>query len=63
MRVEQSEQQKETILKYFGVDENEVEVVYVNNQEERKYLEGVTTEAQIGKTYSCSYVQPTNSGA
>ena len=61
--VNNSPQQRQTILKYFGVNENDVEVIYVNNQEERQYLEGVATEAQIGrKTYSCSYVQPTSSG-
>ena len=61
--VNNSPQQKETILKYFGVNENEVEVISVNNQEERQYLEGIATEAQIGtKTYSCAYVQPTSSG-
>lgn len=61
--VNNSSQQRETILKYFGVNENEVEVIEVNNQEERKYLEGIATEAQIGrKTYSCAYVQPTNNG-
>ena len=54
--VNNSPQQKETILKYFGVNENEVEVISVNNQEERQYLEGIATEAQIGtKTYSCAY--------
>lgn len=61
--VNNNSQQRATILKYFGVNEGEVEVIDVNNQEERKYLEGIATEAQIGrKTYSCAYVQPTNSG-
>ena len=57
-------EQKATMLKYFGVKKNEVEILEVNNQEERKYLEGVATEAQLGKkTYSCSYVEPTKSGS
>lgn len=61
--VNNSAQQKATILKYFGVNENEVDIIEVNNQEERQYLEGIATEAQIGKkTYSCAYVQPTSSG-
>ena len=61
--VNNTQQQKETIMKYFGVNENEVQVLEVNNQEERKYLEGVATEAQIGtKTYSCAYVEPKESG-
>lgn len=62
--VNNSEEQRATILKYFGVNENEVVVLEVNNQEERKYLEGVATEAQLGKkTYSCSYVEPTKPGS
>ncbi len=61
--VNNSAQQKATILKYFGVNENEVDIIEVNNQEERQYLEGIASEAQIGtKTYSCAYVQPTSSG-
>lgn len=61
--VNNNAEQKATILKYFGVNENEVEILQVNNQEERKYLSGIATEAQLGtKTYSCAYVQPTNSG-
>ena len=59
-----NEQQRATILKYFGVNENEVVILEVNNQEERKYLEGVATEAQLGKkTYSCAYVEPTTEGS
>lgn len=59
-----SESQKATMLEYFGVNENEVVILEVNNQEERKYLEGVATEAQLGnKTYSCAYVEPTTSGS
>lgn len=62
--VNNSPEQRATILKYFGVNENEVVVLEVNNQEERKYLEGVATEAQLGKkTYSCAYVEPTKAGS
>lgn len=58
-----SAEQKQMVLNYFGVKENEVVILEVNNQEERKYLEGVATEAQLGtKTYSCAYVQPTSKG-
>lgn len=56
-------EQKQIVLDYFGVKENEVVILEVNNQEERKYLEGVATEAQLGtRTYSCAYVQPTSKG-
>lgn len=58
-----STEQKQIVLDYFGVKENEVVILEVNNQEERKYLEGVATEAQLGtRTYSCAYVQPTSKG-
>ena len=52
------------MLKYFGVNKDEVVILEVNNQEERKYLQGVASEAQLGKkTYSCAYVEPTKSGS
>lgn len=59
-----TQEQKDTMLKYFGVNKDEVVILEVNNQEERKYLQGVATEAQLGKkTYSCAYVEPTKSGS
>ena len=46
------------------LNKDEVVILEVNNQEERKYLQGVATEAQLGKkTYSCAYVEPTKSGS
>ena len=61
--VNNTAEQRQKIFNYFGVKENEVQVLEVNNQEEREYLGGVATEAQLGtKTYSCAYVEPTNSG-
>ena len=57
-------EQKQMVLDYFGVKENEVVIFEVNNLEERKYLEGIAPESQIGtKTYSCAYVQPTKKGS
>lgn len=57
-------EQKQTMLKYFGVSESDAVILEVNNQEERKYLEGIAPEAQIGtKTYSCAYVEPTKPGS
>ena len=59
-----TQEQKNTMLKYFGVNKDEVVLLEVNNQEERKYLQGVASEAQLGKkTYSCAYVEPTKSGS
>ncbi|MGL4773415.1 MAG: DUF1002 domain-containing protein [Clostridium sp.] len=59
-----SQSQKQTMLDYFGVKENEVVLLEVNNQEERKYLEGIASEQQIGtKTFSCAFVEPTKKGS
>lgn len=50
--------QRKQILDLFNVDENEVTIIEVNNQEERAYLEGVASEAQLGKiTMSSAYVE------
>ena len=58
-----TEEQRQSMLDYFGVTEEEVTIVEVNNQEERKYLEGIATESQIGtRTYSCAYIMPNNEG-
>lgn len=62
--VNNSPEQKQTILNYFGVKEDEVQIITVNNQEERAYLGNVATEEQLGtKTYSCAYVEPTAEGS
>lgn len=54
-------QQKQMMLDYFGVSENEAMIINVTNSEERKYLQNVATEAQLGKrTISCAYVEPTS---
>ena len=38
--------------------------IYVREKEEREYLGGIATEAQLGtKTYSCAYVEPTKAGS
>lgn len=58
-----SEEQKTSMYEYFGTSADEVETIEVTNQDERKYMEGIATEAQIGtRTYSCSYVEPTDDG-
>src|SRR3712207_4231998 len=55
--------QKASILSYFGVDESNPNIIYVNNQQERKYLAGIAPAAQLGHvTMSSSYVVPTSSG-
>ncbi len=56
-------EQRSEMLQYFGVSEDEVTIVEVNNQEEHDYLKGIATEAEIGRhTYSCAYIMPTSSG-
>lgn len=56
-------QQKDSMYKYFGTTADAVDTIEVTNADERKYMEGIASEAQIGtRTYSCSYVEPTTSG-
>lgn len=58
-----TENQKESMLKYFGVSKKEANIVYVTNDEEFKYLGKAATKEQIGsKAISCSYIEPTNKG-
>ncbi|MGO5093173.1 DUF1002 domain-containing protein [Clostridium sp. LCP25S3_F10] len=58
-----SNEQKEQMLKYFGVTRKEANVIEVNKEEEDKYLAGVATRKQIGtKSISCAYVEPTDKG-
>lgn len=58
-----SEEQKASMYEYFGTTADEVDTIEVTNQDERKYMEGIASEAQIGKkTFSCSYVEPTDDG-
>jgi len=56
-------QQKEDMLKYFGVDRNSASVVEVTSNEEKKYLGSTVSSAQLGnKSISCSYIEPTTTG-
>lgn len=56
--------QREEMLEIFGVDENDVRMITVTNQEERKYLEGIAPEEQIGNnTISSAYVQFLDNGS
>lgn len=58
-----SDAQKTKIFEFFNTDETKVNVIEVNNQDERQYLEGVVADSIIGThTYSCAYIEPTNSG-
>ncbi|AWZ47910.1 DUF1002 domain-containing protein [Clostridiaceae bacterium 14S0207] len=56
-----SKEQKEEMLKYFGVTKNDANILEVTNTEEQKYLKGVASQKELGtKSISCSYVDPTN---
>lgn len=58
-----TDEQKTSMYDYFGTTPEAVSTIEVNNMDERKYMEGIASEAQIGtQTYSCSYVEPTASG-
>lgn len=58
-----NQKQKHDILNYFGVNQNNPNIIYVNNKQERKYLSGIAPEAQLGHvTMSSSYVVPTTEG-
>ena len=56
-------EQKTSMYEYFGTSADEVATIEVTNADERKYMEGIASEAQIGtRTYSCAYVEPTEKG-
>ena len=58
-----SDAQKQTMLKYFKVNADEVRIIYVTNQDERARLGNYVPLEQIGtRTVSCAYVRPTTSG-
>lgn len=58
-----SKEQQDKIMKYFGANYDEVELLYINNQQEREALGSYIPLSQIGThTYSCAMVKPTNSG-
>ena len=64
--VDLSSDQRATVLKFFNLTEGDLknmEVIDVNNKDERRYLEGTLSDDIIGyKTYSCSYLEPKTSG-
>ena len=59
-----NEDQRKQMLNLFNVNKDEATIIEVNNEEERKYLEGVASEGQIGKiTISSSYVELLEEGS
>lgn len=58
-----TEEQKETMLRYFKVDRNDVQILTITNQDEREHLSSYVPLEQIGtRTVSSAYVKPTQSG-
>ena len=61
--VDLSEEQRNAILRYFGIEGQNIPIIWVNNQQERDLLSSYVPIEQIGThTYSCAYIQPTASG-
>lgn len=58
-----SEDQKQAILRYFGVAGQNLQTITITNQDERNHLGSYVPIEQIGtKTFSCALVNPTASG-
>lgn len=58
-----SEEQKQAILRYFGVAGQKLQTLTITNQDERNHLGSYVPLEQIGThTYSCALVNPTNAG-
>lgn len=58
-----TEEQKNTMMRYFGVSYDGVDLIYINNTDERNHLGHYVPLEQIGNyTYSCALVAPTSSG-
>ena len=55
--------QKQTMMKYFNVNSDQVQVMTITNEDEHKHLDNIAPQSQIGsRTLSCAYVKPTQSG-
>lgn len=58
-----TQDQQNTMLKYFGVNADSVDIIYINNNDEREHLGSYVPLEQIGtKTFSCALVAPTTKG-
>ena len=58
-----TQDQKNTMMRYFNVDSSQVQIISVTNQDERNHLSAYVPLEQIGtRTVSCAYVKPTSSG-
>lgn len=58
-----TEDQKQTMLRYFGVAGQPIQTLTITNQDERNHLGAYVPLEQIGtRTFSCALVSPTTSG-
>ena len=58
-----SEEQKNQMLTYFKVGQNDANILEVTSKEEYEALGNIASSSQLGtKSISCSYVEPTSSG-
>ena len=58
-----TQDQKNTMMRYFKADANQVQILTITNQDEREQLGDYIPLEQIGtRTLSCAYVKPTQSG-
>ncbi|MDO4307436.1 MAG: DUF1002 domain-containing protein [Eubacteriales bacterium] len=58
-----TDDQKNTMMRYFKVDSSQVQILTITNQDERDHLSAYVPLEQIGsRTVSCAYVKPTQSG-
>ncbi len=58
-----SQEQKDTMMRYFGVGYDGVDMMYITNADEREHLGSYVPLEQIGNyTYSCALVAPTSTG-
>lgn len=58
-----TQDQQNTMMKYFGFSADTVDIIYINNNDEREHLGSYVPLEQIGtKTFSCALVAPTTKG-
>lgn len=58
-----TEDQMNTMLRYFKTDSSQAQIMYITNADERERLGSYVPLEQIGtRTVSCAYVKPTTSG-
>ena len=59
-----TQEQIDTVYANFGIEQGSAKELTVTNQDERKYLEGLVSEAQIGNVaISCVYIETLEEGS